>query len=137
VLSPGLFWAAAATTAWVYGGYPAALVVGGRLWPRPRRRASITPSVSVVIAAHDEERVIGTKVANVRASSYPPDRVEIVVASDGSRDGTVGAARSAGADVVLDLPRTGKIMALNAAVPRCSSSLTPTRRSRPARSPGS
>jgi cellulose synthase/poly-beta-1,6-N-acetylglucosamine synthase-like glycosyltransferase len=105
---------------WVYAGYPTVLAVLARVRPRPRQRARLTVPVSVVIAAHNEGRIIGQKVTNVRASDYPADLVEIVVASDGSTDRTVDGAQSAGATVVLDLPRVGKLAALNGAVSRCS-----------------
>ncbi len=105
----------AAVVAWVYAGYPLALAVLGRLRPRPRRRAPLELPVSVIVAAHDEAEVIADKVANVLASDYPASLLELVVASDGSTDGTVDAARRAGASVVLDLPRMGKLSALNRA----------------------
>lgn len=108
--------ASAVLVAWVYAGYPVALAVLGRLRPRPRRIASVAPSLSVVVAAHDEQAVIAAKVANVRASDYPRQLMELIVASDGSEDGTAEAARDAGATVVLDLPRIGKLSALNRGV---------------------
>jgi cellulose synthase/poly-beta-1,6-N-acetylglucosamine synthase-like glycosyltransferase len=108
--------ASALLVAWIYAGYPLALALLGRLRPRPRRRAPLEPSVSVIVAAHDEVEVIADKVANVLASDYPPPLLELIVASDGSQDGTVEAARRAGAALVLDLPRTGKLSALNRGV---------------------
>jgi glycosyltransferase involved in cell wall biosynthesis len=68
------------------------------------------------VAAHDEERVIAAKVGNALALDYPPERLEVIVASDGSTDGTVAAARAGGAHLVLDLPRGGKVRAQDAAV---------------------
>ncbi|HEY6771149.1 MAG TPA: glycosyltransferase [Solirubrobacterales bacterium] len=70
----------------------------------------------MLVAAHNEEDVIEAKVANVRATDYPQSLIEVVVVSDGSTDRTVEAARRAAADRVLDLPRVGKITALNAGV---------------------
>ncbi|MEA3082261.1 MAG: hypothetical protein QOD54_1963 [Sphingomonadales bacterium] len=101
---------------WVYVGYPLLLGVLGRVRPRPHRRAAICPSLSVVVAAHDEEVQIARKIADIRACDYPHDRMEIIVASDGSDDGTVADARAAGAEQVLDLPRVGKVRALVVAV---------------------
>jgi cellulose synthase/poly-beta-1,6-N-acetylglucosamine synthase-like glycosyltransferase len=101
---------------WVYAGYPLSLALLGRFRPRPRRRAAVRCSVSVIVAAHDEADVIADKVANVWASDYPSELVEVVVASDGSRDRTVEEARRAGATHVLDLPRVGKLSALNRGV---------------------
>jgi cellulose synthase/poly-beta-1,6-N-acetylglucosamine synthase-like glycosyltransferase len=107
--------ASALVVVWVYAGYPLALALLGVLRPRPRATGPIEPSLSVIVAAHDEVAVIGDKVANVLASDYPSSRVELIVASDGSTDGTVEAARDAGASLVLDLPRVGKLAALNRA----------------------
>jgi cellulose synthase/poly-beta-1,6-N-acetylglucosamine synthase-like glycosyltransferase len=76
--------------------------------------------VSLIIAAHDEGAVIERKVHNVLALDYPSDRLEIIVASDGSTDDTVELARAAGADRVLDLGRGGKLSAQNAAVAEAS-----------------
>jgi cellulose synthase/poly-beta-1,6-N-acetylglucosamine synthase-like glycosyltransferase len=105
----------ALVVAWVYAGYPLALALLGVLRPRPRTTGPMEPPLSVIVAAHDEVAVIADKVANVLASDYPPSRVELIVASDGSADGTVAAARDAGASLVLDLPRVGKLAALNRA----------------------
>jgi cellulose synthase/poly-beta-1,6-N-acetylglucosamine synthase-like glycosyltransferase len=113
-----LIWVSTGTVVWVYAGYPVTLALLGLLFGRPRRRAPITPSVAVVVAAHDEEERIGAKIANIRASRYPRDRLEVVVASDGSGDRTAHEARRAGADAVIELPRVGKLSAINAAVER-------------------
>jgi cellulose synthase/poly-beta-1,6-N-acetylglucosamine synthase-like glycosyltransferase len=112
-----LFWLAVGLVIYTYVGFPALLLVRARLRPRPHRTADITPRVSVIIAAHDEEASIGSRVDNLLALDYPADRLEIVIASDGSGDGTVETARRADSRVrVLDLPRTGKATALNTAV---------------------
>ena len=59
--------------------------------------------------------MIAAKVANALALDYPRERLEVIVASDGSADATAERARAAGADLVLELPRGGKIAAQNAA----------------------
>jgi glycosyltransferase involved in cell wall biosynthesis len=105
-----------AVVVWVYAGYPAVLALLARWRPRPRRRAPQRVLASVIVAAHDEEAVIAQKVANIHASDHPAELVEVVIASDGSTDRTVARARAAGAPVVLDLPRVGKLEALNRAV---------------------
>jgi cellulose synthase/poly-beta-1,6-N-acetylglucosamine synthase-like glycosyltransferase len=115
--------ASAALVAWVYVGYPLALGLLGRLRPRPRRRARLELPLSVIVAAHDEVDVIADKVANVLASDYPRSLIELIVASDGSRDATVHVARNAGATRVLDLPRVGKLAALNRAAEQASGEL--------------
>src|SRR5919112_1973277 len=72
--------------------------------------------VSLVIAAYREEAVIAQKVANALALDWPRDRLEIIVAVDGAVDATAQRAREAGADVVLELPRGGKMRAQDAGV---------------------
>jgi cellulose synthase/poly-beta-1,6-N-acetylglucosamine synthase-like glycosyltransferase len=109
-----------AGVAWVYALYPMAMALVGRIAPRPRTRAPVRLPVSVIVAAHDEEEAIAAKVANVYASDYPRELIRLVVVSDGSGDRTVELARKAGADVVLDLPRVGKLTALNRAVAEAS-----------------
>ena len=105
-----------ALVAWVYAGYPLALALLGLLRPRHRKRAQIELPLSVIVAAHNEVAVIAGKVDNVLASDYPAPLLELIVASDGSEDATVEVARRAGATHVLDLPRAGKLSALNRAV---------------------
>lgn len=103
-----------ALVVWVYLGYPLALVLLGRVRPAPRVREPIILPLSVVIAAHNEGGVIAAKIENVLSSTYPRSSIEIIVASDGSTDGTVAEAGRAGASQVLDLPRLGKIRTLSA-----------------------
>jgi cellulose synthase/poly-beta-1,6-N-acetylglucosamine synthase-like glycosyltransferase len=117
------FWTSAALLAWTQAGYALALAA---LRPRGQRQrwpdgdGETLPSVSLIVAAHAEADVIVAKVANARALDYPPERLEIIVACDGSPDDTPQRARGAGADVVLDLPRGGKVRAQDAAVARSS-----------------
>lgn len=72
----------------VYVGYPALMFVISRLSPRPAIRADIQPRVSLIIAARNEERDIAAKLGNALALDYPTDRLQIIVASDCSDDGT-------------------------------------------------
>jgi cellulose synthase/poly-beta-1,6-N-acetylglucosamine synthase-like glycosyltransferase len=100
-------------------GYPLLLRLFAPKGDQPPPLADL-PSVSLIVAAHDEEHVIGKRIRNAFELDYPRDRFELIVSSDGSTDGTVGHAQLAGADVVLDLPRGGKIRAQDAAVERAS-----------------
>ncbi len=93
---------------------------GGGGSPAATGPAAGAPFVSLIVAAYDEEDVIAAKVANALALDYPRERLELIVASDGSSDATVERARAAGADFVLDLPRAGKLAAQNAAAERAS-----------------
>jgi cellulose synthase/poly-beta-1,6-N-acetylglucosamine synthase-like glycosyltransferase len=114
-----IFWTAAGLLGWAQAGYGAALAAAV-----PRRREhwapvaedAALPAVALIVAAHAERDVIAAKVANALALDYPRDRLEVVVACDGSTDGTPEAARAAGADAVLELPRGGKVRAQDAAV---------------------
>ncbi|HKH22067.1 MAG TPA: glycosyltransferase family 2 protein [Solirubrobacterales bacterium] len=113
-----VFWVAAGLIVYAHLGYPLLLRGLVALFGRrePERASAELPAVSLLIPAYDEEQVIERKVANARALDYPADRLEVVVASDGSSDRTPELARSAGADLVLELPRGGKVAALNQAV---------------------
>ena len=83
-----LFWGAAAAIAYTYILFPAVVLARARLRPRPHRTADVTPSLSIVIAARNEVDAIGAKLENVLSLDYPEARRQIVVASDGSDDGT-------------------------------------------------
>jgi cellulose synthase/poly-beta-1,6-N-acetylglucosamine synthase-like glycosyltransferase len=117
-----LLWAALALIIYTYVGFPLLLLVRGMWARRPVAGRPIAPSVSVVIVAHNEAAGIDAKIENVYALDYPSDRLEVIVASDGSDDGTNErvAAHAWRGLRLLELPRTGKIPALNAAVAQAS-----------------
>lgn len=117
-----VFWVCAGLIVYTQVGYGLLLALLARLRrsttavaPAAADDAAL-PSVSLVVAAYREQDVIAEKVANARALDYPPERLELIVACDGSPDETPARARAAGADVVLELPRGGKIRAQDAAV---------------------
>jgi cellulose synthase/poly-beta-1,6-N-acetylglucosamine synthase-like glycosyltransferase len=115
------FWASAGLLVYAQLGYPLALLAWARVRrppgpPAPDPDPGPRPSVSLIVAAHDEEAVIAAKVAGARALDWPPGRLEVVVCCDGCTDGTADRARAAGADLVLELPRGGKIRAQDAGV---------------------
>ena len=113
-----VFWTSLVLLVWTHVGYPLAAGLAARLRRRRVQSSEIEPTVSVVVAAHNEEDVIERRVRNALALDYPRDRFELIVSSDGSTDATAERARAAGADVVLELPRGGKIRAQDAAVER-------------------
>ncbi len=117
-LVQAIFWGATAIIAYAYLLFPALVVVRGRMRTRPVRSAPITPHVSLLIAAYNEEASIRARVENLLALDYPRDRIEIIIASDGSQDGTnvIAAAYAEQGIRLLALPRQGKAAALNAAV---------------------
>jgi cellulose synthase/poly-beta-1,6-N-acetylglucosamine synthase-like glycosyltransferase len=124
------FWASVGLLLYTHAGYPLLLVVLARLRREPATRATAglgdagppgaadAPDVSVIIAAYAEQDVIASRVANLRALEYPAERLQVLVSCDGSPDKTAEHARAAGADLVLELPRGGKIRAQDAAVER-------------------
>jgi glycosyltransferase involved in cell wall biosynthesis len=118
-----VFWVSAGLIVWTQLGYAAALAIAARVLPaastqgRERTRSGL-PDVSLIVAAHDEGSVIAAKVENALALDYPRERLELIVACDGCADATAALAREAGADVVLELARGGKIRAQDAAVQR-------------------
>ena len=116
-----LFWGSSALIVYTHVGYPLVLrlVARGRGEPAPPPAVDL-PSVSLIVAAYDEEQVIADKVANALALDYPREKLELIVASDGSTDRTVELARAAGADIVLDLPNRGKVRAQDQGVERAS-----------------
>ncbi len=115
-----LFWLAAVLIVFHYLGYPLLIALLARLWPRPHQSdESLRPTVSLIIAAYNEERVIEAKIRNSLALDYPAERLQIIVVSDGSSDATPEIVRRyADRGVIgLHLPeRRGKTAALNRAV---------------------
>jgi glycosyltransferase involved in cell wall biosynthesis len=116
-----LFWLSAGLLLYTQAGYAVLLMLLARLRrlsPTVGAAASDPPAVSVIVAAYAEQEVIADRVANLRGLDYPPAQLEVLVACDGSPDATAQRAREAGADLVLELPRGGKIRAQDAAVAR-------------------
>jgi glycosyltransferase involved in cell wall biosynthesis len=117
-----LFWSCVALLLYAHLGYAALLVAIARLRragpPASWRAAGEPPTVSIIVPAYAEQDVIAARIANLRALEYPADRLELIVACDGSPDATPERARAAGADLVLELPRGGKIRAQDAGVDR-------------------
>ncbi len=115
-----VFWVCAALIVWTQVGYAATLAVLARAFGRaqPIAAPEPPPSLSLIVAAHDEESVIAGRVANALALDYPRELLEVIVTCDGCTDATAARAREAGADVVLELERGGKIRAQDAAVQR-------------------
>ena len=103
---------------YIYFGYPLLILALSRVSTRPVRSAPIEPSVSVILAAFNEAATIAAKIENTAALDYPRDRLQMIVASDGSTDGTAEVARGKRADWVdvLELPRAGKLASINSAV---------------------
>lgn len=120
-----LFWGSAGLIAYTYVGYPALVGLLSRL--RPQNGAapaeSDLPTVTLVIAAYNEEEVIEGKLENSLAFDYPPDRLQVIVAADGSDDGTAAIAQRfhhRGVLVLSGAQRRGKVAAINRALPEAT-----------------
>lgn len=83
-----VFWLSIGVLAYVYVGYPLVVYFAGLILARPVRRGEIEPTVTILITAFNEESAIAEKLANTLAIEYPKDKLEILVASDGSTDRT-------------------------------------------------
>lgn len=106
-----LFFASVLLVAYTYVGYPLVLWVLTRMRPRDARKGSVLPSVSIIVAARNEADKIRRKIEHSLALDYPPDRLEILVASDASHDGTDDIVReysSRGVRLVRAPQRKGK-----------------------------
>jgi cellulose synthase/poly-beta-1,6-N-acetylglucosamine synthase-like glycosyltransferase len=120
-----IFWLCAGLIVYAQLGYPLLLAALARLRRRPASggAAAFEPKVSLVVAAHREGDVIAAKVANAASLDWPRERLQVIVACDGSPDDTPARARAAGADVVLELAWGGKVRAQDAAVERAGGDL--------------
>jgi len=114
-----LFWFSVAFVLWAYAGFPLVLALRAL---RPGRRPETggeLPFVSYVVVVYNERAVIDAKLANIEAIEYPRDRLQVLVVSDGSDDGTderVLAHAGPTPVQLIALPRLGKNAALNAGV---------------------
>lgn len=116
-----ILWVSIALLAYVYAGYPVLVFIVGAIFPKPVKRAAIEPSVTVLITAFNEEAAIREKIENTLSIEYPTDKLEILVASDGSTDRTDDIVREfAGRGIKLfrQEGRVGKTTTQNNAVQR-------------------
>ena len=121
-LAAWIFWGSVLFILYLYVGFPAVLSVASKLFARPIRKAPIEPFVSLLIPAYNEEGVIEEKLEACRGLDYPVDRLEVVVASDGSSDRTVDLTRRHADGVRVRLlafeQNRGKLAVLNEVVPQ-------------------
>lgn len=112
-------WGCVLLLAHVFVGYPLCMWLLARLCPRPVGKQASTPTVTVVIAAHDAAAHILAKLENLQLLDYPRERIEIVLACDGCRDATAALVRQFGDSRVRVLEfseRRGKAACLNGAI---------------------
>jgi len=116
-----LFWLSVGVLAYIYFGYPVLVTVLARVFGREPARGPVTPLVSLVIPARNEEEHLEAKLRNALELDYPKDQLQIIVASDGSTDRTNAiAAQFAGSGVkLLTMPsHLGKSAMLRRVVPQ-------------------
>ncbi len=128
MLAKALFWGSLGALAWTHVAYPAAAGLAARVRPRPiRGDERAEPSVAVVVAAHDEASVIERRLENLLALDYPAAKLEVVVASDASTDGTNAVVADVAAREsrvrLLECERGGKVAAQDRAVRETSSEI--------------
>jgi len=114
-----VFWIAAAVAAYTYVGYPLLMATLSRLRKPRTDHAGHLPPLTLVIAAFNEELVIGAKLEQSLALDYPSDRLQIIVAADGSDDRTAEIAAGyadRGVLVLHEAERAGKLAAITRAV---------------------
>lgn len=112
-----IFWLSFGVLFYVYFGYPLVLVVLAKLRKKPHKIDNkFFPPISIIIPVHNEEEVIANKLKNCLSLDYP-NKIEIIVASDGSTDRTVEiATQFPGVKVRHFRKRRGKMAILNEAV---------------------
>jgi glycosyltransferase involved in cell wall biosynthesis len=122
-ISELMYWGGIGFVLYAYAGYPLILMALSLFRNRPVEKGSVTPSVSLIITAYNEERRIASKLQNTLELEYPRDRLEIIVASDCSTDGTDDIVRTYVADgvrLVRAAERKGKEAAQRLAVSQTS-----------------
>ena len=121
-MSEILFWSSVALILYTYIGFPLVSWARSQIFRLDWKTDDSTPSISVLIAAHNEEAGIGDKVRNMLDLDYPQQRLQIVVVSDGSTDRTMEILRSFDDSrvIAMDVPRGGKAAALNSGVKHCT-----------------
>jgi biofilm PGA synthesis N-glycosyltransferase PgaC len=114
-----LFWTSLSCIAYVYVGYPLLLMVWRRLAERPIHKRYQEPSVSLIIAMHNERKNARRKIENCFELDYPETKLQVIVSLDAPTDGTDTVVRDCaarGVDVVYSPVRIGKAAALNSGV---------------------
>lgn len=114
-----LFWICVAAILYTYAGYPLLLFLAARLRPPRRLRATELPTVTLLIAAYNEQDVIADKLEHSLQLDYPADKLQILVGADGSDDATpqiVREYRDRGVDLSFSPARRGKMAAITNAV---------------------
>ncbi len=113
-----IFWLSLLLIGYIYVGYPLLIALLALLHPHRQQYPQATPTVTLLIAAYNEADVITARLNNALSLDYPADRLQIIVAADGSDDNTVELAGKFGNRVELSYEpqRRGKMSAINRAM---------------------
>jgi biofilm PGA synthesis N-glycosyltransferase PgaC len=120
-VAEGLFWCCVSLLLYIYFGYPALIGFLMLFRSRPAIRQEGCPHASIVVVAHNEGERIEQRISNLLALDYPAERLEILLASDGSTDDTAARARCYASDrlrVMEFESRRGKAAVLNEVIPQ-------------------
>jgi cellulose synthase/poly-beta-1,6-N-acetylglucosamine synthase-like glycosyltransferase len=114
------FFAALFFSVYSYTFFPVLLSIIGKLFCNPWNKGNITPMVTIIISAYNEEKDIEEKVRNSLLLDYPEDKLEIIVSSDGSSDRTneiVAGIKDKRLNLRAFTIRHGKTDCLNKVIP--------------------
>ena len=115
-----IFWLSSIFIFYVYLGYPLFLFFLAKLYPKLPEYPINIPKISLLIAAYNEQDVISAKLENVLALDYPIEKLQVIVAADGSSDDTsniVSTYIKRGVELSYHPERRGKMAAINRAFP--------------------
>jgi biofilm PGA synthesis N-glycosyltransferase PgaC len=117
-----LLWSALVWVFYTFVGYPALIWAMARVARRPRRTGPVRPRVAIIVVVHNEVERLHAKLASCFAQDYPRELLRVVVASDGSTDGTAELVRGyadRGVTLIESADHRGKSACINDAVTRC------------------
>lgn len=115
-----LFWGSSGVILYVYLGYPIFIALLAKLRPQAEAFPAYLPTVTLLIAAYNEETVVESKIKNSLAIDYPREKFQILFVSDGSSDATpqiIQRFENQGVELLHEAQRNGKMAAINRAMP--------------------
>jgi cellulose synthase/poly-beta-1,6-N-acetylglucosamine synthase-like glycosyltransferase len=117
-ISAVFFWFSIIFVFYTYAGYPLLAYFFTYFYKQKQASEVVPGSVTVLITAYNEEIVIAKKIQNTLDLDYPADKLQIIVAADGSSDNTPEIVRQFDKRVELSYipPRQGKMAAINRAI---------------------